>query len=261
MHGLLMAREYQIKKPTRKSKSGIDYEAELNDQQHAAVTSRPGASLVIAGAGSGKTRTLTYRVAYLLDQDVDARNILLLTFTNKASKEMLERVKELISQDISDLWGGTFHSIGNRILRRHADELGFNRSFSIMDRDDQKSLLKTILKTAKVDTKNRRFPKADVLLAIFSLMVNTQETLEDVLYHRYDYLSEWEEEIEKINKAYQKKKLETNSMDFDDLLVLTLKLLKENEIAYFQFRNLLTNSQWGLLTAFAKEEKVYQPTD
>ena len=224
-----MAREYQIKKPTRKSKSGIDYEAELNDQQHAAVTSRPGASLVIAGAGSGKTRTLTYRVAYLLDQDVDARNILLLTFTNKASKEMLERVKELISQDISDLWGGTFHSIGNRILRRHADELGFNRSFSIMDRDDQKSLLKTILKTAKVDTKNRRFPKADVLLAIFSLMVNTQETLEDVLYHRYDYLSEWEEEIEKINKAYQKKKLETNSMDFDDLLVLTLKLLKENE--------------------------------
>ena len=229
MHGLLMAREYQINKPTRKAKSGIDYEAELNPQQYAAVSSRPGAALVIAGAGSGKTRTLTYRVAYLLDQGVDARNILLLTFTNKASKEMLERVRELISEDISDLWGGTFHSIGNRILRRHADDLGFNRSFSIMDRDDQKALLKEILKKVSVDTKNRRFPKSDVLLAIFSLMVNTQESLEDVLYYRYDYLSEWEEEIEKVYKAYQKKKLETNSMDFDDLLVLTLKLLKENE--------------------------------
>ncbi|MFT6794822.1 MAG: DNA helicase-2/ATP-dependent DNA helicase PcrA [Rubritalea sp.] len=229
-HDFRMAREYQIKKrdggPT---KSGIDYAAELNEQQYAAVSSDPGASLVIAGAGSGKTRALTYRVAYLLDQGVEARNILLLTFTNKASKEMLERVRELIPGDVSDLWGGTFHSIGNRILRRHADELGFDRSFSILDRDDQKALLKPIIKKAAVDTKDKRFPKPDLLLSIFSLVLNTQESLEDVIYYRYDYLQEWQDEIEKIYGGYIRKKKETNSMDFDDLLVLVLKLLKEND--------------------------------
>ncbi len=224
-----MAREYEIKSREAAPVSEIDYEKELNDQQYAAVSSRPGASLVIAGAGSGKTRALTYRVAYLLDQGVDARNILLLTFTNKASKEMLERVKELVSRDISDLWGGTFHSIGNKILRRHADELGFERNFSILDRDDQKALLKTVIKESKVDTKNKRFPKADLLLSIFSLMVNTEEPLEDVLYYKYDYLQEWEEDIEKIRKGYVRKKQDTNCMDFDDLLVLLLKLLKQDE--------------------------------
>ncbi len=224
-----MAREYQIHKRESARKSKIDYAAELNEQQYAAVSSKPGASLVIAGAGSGKTRALTYRVAYLLDQGVEARNILLLTFTNKASKEMLERVNELVDSDISDLWGGTFHSIGNRILRRHADELGFDRSFSIMDRDDQKSLLKDIVKKSAVDQKNKRFPKPDLLLSIFSLIVNTQESLEDVLFYKYEYLQEWEAEIKKIQQGYVRKKKETNSMDFDDLLVLPLQILKENE--------------------------------
>ncbi len=226
-----MAREYKInsREKDTEAKSGIDYAAELNKQQYAAVSSQPGAALVIAGAGSGKTRALTYRVAYLLDKGVEARNILLLTFTNKASKEMLERVNELVDDNISDLWGGTFHSIGNRILRRHADELGFERNFSILDRDDQKALLKQVIKDSKVDTKNKRFPKPDLLLSIFSLMVNTQEILEDILYHKYDYLLEWQEDIEKIRKGYIKKKLETNSMDFDDLLVLLLKLLKQDE--------------------------------
>lgn len=232
VHVVGMAREYQIKKRTVElahSKSGIDYKAELNEQQYAAVSSDPGASLVIAGAGSGKTRALTYRVAFLLDQGVEARNILLLTFTNKASREMIERVTELVPGDISDLWGGTFHSIGNRILRRHADELGFDRSFSILDRDDQKALLKPIVKDAAADIKNKRFPKPDLLLSIFSLMVNTQEKLEDILFYRYDYLQEWEHEINKIYEAYRRKKKETNSMDFDDLLVLMLELLKTNE--------------------------------
>ncbi len=229
MHVFSMPREYQIHKRESAQKSKIDYAAELNEQQYAAVSSKPGASLVIAGAGSGKTRTLTYRVAYLLDKGVEARNILLLTFTNKASKEMLERVNELVDTDISDLWGGTFHSIGNRILRRHADELGFDRSFSILDRDDQKSLLKDVIKNSKVDQKNKRFPKPDLLLSIFSLIVNTQESLEDVLFYRYEYLQEWEAEIKKIQEGYVRKKKETNSMDFDDLLVLTLQVLKEDE--------------------------------
>ena len=123
-----MARKYQLDQKPGGGSSGIDYRAELNDQQYAAVSSPPGPALVIAGAGSGKTRTLTYRVAYLLDQGVDPGSLLLLTFTNKAAREMLERVKELIPRDLSELWSGTFHSIGNRILRRHAECVGLTRS-------------------------------------------------------------------------------------------------------------------------------------
>src|SRR5437870_10162034 len=102
----------------------IDYARELNPQQHAAVTAVPGPSLVIAGAGSGKTRTLIYRVAFLLEQGVPADRILLLTFTNKAAREMMRRVAELLGQELASLWGGTFHSIGNRILRQHAKRVG-----------------------------------------------------------------------------------------------------------------------------------------
>lgn len=223
-----MARQYQLKKESRKGASGIDYRAELNEQQYAAVSSPPGPALVIAGAGSGKTRTLTYRVAYLLDQGIDPKNLLLLTFTNKAAKEMMERVRELIPLDLSDLWSGTFHAIGNRILRRHADELGLTRSFSIMDRDDQKSLMNTVVAECDIDTKQRRFPKADVLISIFSLVENTGVLLEDLLEARYPYFEEWGEEIAQVGEAYTAKKLDTNSVDFDDLLILPLKLLKKN---------------------------------
>lgn len=224
-----MARQYQLKKGPRKGVSGIDYQAELNEQQYAAVSSSPGPALVIAGAGSGKTRTLTYRVAYLLDQGVDPKSLLLLTFTNKAAREMMERVRELISLDLSELWSGTFHAIGNRILRRHADEVGLTRSFSIMDRDDQKSLMNTVVAECNIDTKSRRFPKADVLISIFSLVENTGVELVDLLEARYPYFEEWGDEIANVGKAYTAKKLETNSVDFDDLLILPLKLLKENE--------------------------------
>src|SRR5687767_7132718 len=111
----------------------IDYARELNPQQLAAVTAQPGPALVIAGAGAGKTRTLIYRVAFLLEQGIPADRILLLTFTNKAAKEMMRRVAELLGGDIPALWGGTFHSVGNRILRRHADLLGYARNFTILD--------------------------------------------------------------------------------------------------------------------------------
>lgn len=226
-----MAREYRIagKSKVGAHGSGIDYAAELNEQQHAAVCSKPGPALVIAGAGSGKTRTLTHRVAYLLDKGVDAGNILLLTFTNKAAREMLERVQQLVPKEIDGLWSGTFHSIGNRILRKHADELGFSRSFSILDRDDQKSLLTEVVKGMNIDTGGRRFPKADLLASIFSLAENTCESMDDIIEYRYAYLQEWAEEIKKVRAGYRKKKQETNSMDFDDLLVMTLKLLQDHQ--------------------------------
>lgn len=224
-----MAREYEIQRKQAVSKSGIDYRKELNAEQYAAVSSPDGRALVIAGAGSGKTRTLTYRVAWLLDHNVEARNILLLTFTNKAAREMIGRVRELVTQDTSDLWAGTFHSIGSRILRRHAEEIGYTRALTILDRDDQKSMLNSIIASLDIDTKKKRFPKADVLASVFSLVVNTGQPLEEVIAERYEYFDEWFEEIEKVRVAYIAKKQQTNSMDFDDLLVKTVELLRDRE--------------------------------
>jgi len=224
-----MARDYILHRPPSAAPaSGIDYAAALNGEQHAAVTSPPGHALVIAGAGSGKTRTLTYRVAWLLDHGTEARNILLLTFTNKAAREMIGRVRELCTQDASDLWAGTFHSIGNRILRRHAEMLGFTRSFSILDSDDRKTMLSAVIAAQDIDTKFKRFPKADVIGAMFSLVENTGASLEAVLEARYDYFLEWLDEIEKVREDFTLRKLETNSMDFDDLLTLTVRLLDKS---------------------------------
>src|SRR2546425_4443833 len=126
----------------------IDYARELNPQQHDAVTALPGPALVIAGAGAGKTRTLIYRVAYLLEQGIPAERILLLTFTNKAAREMMRRVADLLGSDLADLWGGTFHSIGHRFLRRHAEQVGYRKDFTILDREDSKDLLKACLAEA-----------------------------------------------------------------------------------------------------------------
>ncbi|MFZ9937349.1 MAG: ATP-dependent helicase [Luteolibacter sp.] len=222
-----MARQYTLHRTASPPPSGIDYRAALNSEQYAAVSSPPGRALVIAGAGSGKTRTLTYRVAWLLDHGIDARHILLLTFTNKAAREMTGRVRELATHDTSALWAGTFHSIGARILRRHAEDIGFTRSFSILDRDDQKSLLKAVIADCDIDTKQRRFPKPDVLASMFSLIDNTGSTLEETIADRYDHLYEWSGEIERVRSGYIARKIDTNSMDFDDLLCQTVRLFEQ----------------------------------
>ena len=222
-----MARDYTVKRVPQDAKSKIDYAAELNEKQFAAVTAPPGPALVIAGAGSGKTRTLTYRVAYLLDNGVAPGNILLLTFTNKAAREMLERVSELVPFDLRDLWGGTFHSVGNRILRRQAREIGWDAGFTIMDREDQKELLSGAVASAGIDTKAMRFPKPEVLGDIFSLSVNTGEAVADLVERRYPYFRHLVPQIESLQEAYERKKRETNSMDFDDLLEKPLRLFRE----------------------------------
>src|SRR5438045_8486588 len=129
-----MPRQYTLQRAHPLAGSAIDYAAELNEQQYAAVIAPPGPLLVIAGAGSGKTRTLTYRVAYLLENGVDARNILLLTFTNKAERQMLDRVSNLLPVDADGICGGTFHSIGNRMLRRHGRALGCASRFKLVVR-------------------------------------------------------------------------------------------------------------------------------
>src|SRR5436190_13538399 len=158
-----MSRDYVLQKFQAAIRLQINYAGELNEQQLAAVTAAPGPALVIAGAGAGKTRTLIYRVAFLLEQGIPADRILLLTFTNKAAKEMMRRVADLLGGDIPALWGGTFHSVGNRILRRHADVLGYARDFTILDREDARDLIATCLDEADIELNEMDFPKPDVL--------------------------------------------------------------------------------------------------
>src|SRR5207245_2400736 len=182
-----MSRTYTLQRAPRSTWIHVGYAAELTEQQLAAVTAPPGPILVIAGAGSGKTRTLTYRVAYLLENGIDPRNILLLTFTNKAAREMLGRVANLLSVDATGLWGGTFHSVGNRILRRHGNAIGYSSGFTIMDREDQKDLINSVVASAGIDPKEIRFPKGDVLAEIFSFVVNTETPLEALLAEKFPY--------------------------------------------------------------------------
>jgi DNA helicase II / ATP-dependent DNA helicase PcrA len=232
-----MSREYTLQRASSAATISIDYAGELNEQQYAAVTAPPGPLLVIAGAGSGKTRTLTYRVAYLLENGVDPRNILLLTFTNKAARQMLDRVVNLLPLDASGLWGGTFHSIGNRMLRRHGSALGYTSGFTIMDREDQKDLLNSVVANSGIDPKEIRFPKGDVLADIFSFVVNTERPIEELLAEKFPYFLPLLEQIKEVHARYECRKKSTNSLDFDDLLEKTLRMLKEHEeIAAFYRR-------------------------
>ena len=224
-----MSRQYTLQRAPSSFTGAIDYAAELNPQQLAAVTAPPGPLLVIAGAGSGKTRTLTYRVAYLLENGVDARNILLLTFTNKAARQMLDRVSNLLPVDAAGIWGGTFHSIGNRMLRRHGSALGYSSGFTIMDREDQKDLIATVVASSGIDPKEMRFPKADVLADIFSFIVNTERAMEELLAEKFPYFLPLLEQIKDVQARYERKKKATNSLDFDDLLEKTLRMLIEHE--------------------------------
>jgi len=224
-----MPRQYTLQRAPRSTSIHIDYAAELNEQQLAAVTAPPGPLLVIAGAGSGKTRTLTYRVAYLLENGIDPRNILLLTFTNKAARQMLDRVANLLPVDASGLWGGTFHSVGNRMLRRHGSALGYSSGFTIMDREDQKDLINTVVASAGIDPKEIRFPKGDVLAEIFSFVVNTETPMEELLAEKFPYFLPLLDKIKDVHARYEKKKKATNSMDFDDLLEKTLLMLRHHE--------------------------------
>ena len=223
-----MSRDYVLQPFRTPVNLQIDYARELNPQQQAAVTAPPGAALVIAGAGAGKTRTLVYRVAFLLEQGIPPDRILLLTFTNKAAKEMMRRVADLLGSDLSALWGGTFHAVGNRILRRHADLLGYQKDFTILDREDAKDLIGACIDEAQIDIKATRFPKADVLGDIFSLAINTEKTIPQILQEQYDYFSALASQIEVIRRRYAGRKRATGVMDFDDLLSLWLKLLQDH---------------------------------
>jgi DNA helicase-2/ATP-dependent DNA helicase PcrA len=258
-----MSRRYTLRTPSNPLK--IDYPSELNEQQLAAVSAPPGASLVIAGAGSGKTRTLTYRVAWLLEHGAPPSSILLLTFTNKAAREMLDRVAHLLPQSAAGIWGGTFHSVGNRILRAHADAIGFRSGFSIMDRDDQEDLIEAVVARAGLRSGDQRFPKAGVLAELFSLSVNTGRSMSELVATRYRYFYPLIEKIEQVQIAYEGRKREANCMDFDDLIAKVFDLFATHpdilQIYRKQFSHVLVDEyqdtnrlQAGLIDLLGGEE-------
>ena len=224
----------------------IDFRGELNDDQYNAVTAEPGPLLVLAGAGSGKTRTLTYRVAYLLSQGVKPSEILLLTFTNKASKEMLHRVQELTGIEPARFWGGTFHSLGHRALRIYGEAIKLTRNFTIIDADESESLLKqTVESVDKTFFKDKTHPRPGPLFNVLSLARNTQLSINVTVQQNFPQYDEIQHRFEPFAEAYAKRKQEQNVVDYDDLLELWLKLLNEApEVAeYFahRFRHVLVD--------------------
>lgn len=213
----------------------VDYRKELNEEQFSVVTAGNGPLLVIAGAGSGKTRVVTYRVAWLIESGVSPSRILLVTFTNKAAREMLDRVNDLIGGDAVKVWGGTFHHIANVILRQHADLLGYGRNYTILDSADSLQIMKSCM-TDKVGKKPEpEFPKSRVLAAIESFAANTRNSIETVVDERFPYFAGFADIIAAIAGEYHARKRELNAMDFDDLLVNCHCLLKENKMVREKF--------------------------
>jgi DNA helicase-2/ATP-dependent DNA helicase PcrA len=239
-------RRYTLKQPVKPQKTyRVRYDEELNSEQLDVVMAGEGPLLVIAGAGSGKTRALTYRVSRLIEDGVDPSDILLLTFTNKASREMLSRVEQLVTIDTRRIWGGTFHSVGNRLLRQHAPTLGYRSNFSILDDEDAKEMMEGSISSLGIKTLEKRFPKGDVLLDIYSFLINTRTPLELHLEDNYPHFAIYKEEMISVFRRYKERKVEANAMDFDDLLVNWKLLLEEHpdigEVLKRKFRYILVD--------------------
>ncbi len=215
--------ELQIVHP---QKFRIDYKNELNEGQYRAVTSTNGAFLVIAGAGTGKTRTIVYRVAYLVELGIKPERILLLTFTRKAAQEMLRRAAILLDYRCENVAGGTFHSFANLALRKYAPLIGYERNFTILDQGDSEDVVNLIRSRLKLDTRDRRFPRKETLAALYSRSVNTTIPMSDILSTDYPQFVELEEDIRKVHAAYAEYKAAHNLMDYDDLLLNLVKLLE-----------------------------------
>jgi DNA helicase II / ATP-dependent DNA helicase PcrA len=207
---------------------------EYNPQQRAAITYGDGPLLVVAGAGSGKTKTLAGRVAYLISKGVDPERILLLTFTRRASKEMIDRAAQALGQDAalaSRVWGGTFHATANRILRIYGQALQLSPDFTIIDQSDSEDLLE-MLRHKKIDAKNKgRFPRKGTLQAIYSRRMNAGEELDLILKNLFPWCERWKEELKAIYKEYVGHKQARSILDYDDLLLYWYYLLEDKKAA------------------------------
>jgi len=228
-----MAKEYTLRKDnykveiTSNLKQRIDYEKVLNESQLRAVFSTDGSYLLIAGAGSGKTRTLTYRTARLIELGYNPTSIVLLTFTRKAAKEMLDRASALLDERCSKILGGTFHSFSYLLLRQYGNIINLDKNFTILDQQDSIDILGMIRN--EIISKNSRFPQKDTLQKIYSYTLNTGTSIEDYLLKEYPHFYHLTNEIEKLFIAYQNYKIENNVLDYDDLLKYTVLLLNSND--------------------------------
>ena len=206
----------------------MNFQDELNEEQYAAVSAPDGPALVVAAAGTGKTRTLIYRLAWLAtEKNVQPWEVLLLTFTNKAANEMLTRAEALVQRKFNSGYSGTFHSFANRLLRSHADTLGFGKDYTILDADDAKKLLRSCADELGVEKKH--FPKPEVLLSIFGVVSGRMGNLADAVKERFEYTEVDTEQVLKVHARYQEKKRISNAMDFDDLLIHAHRLLTDHE--------------------------------
>jgi len=210
-------------------KSTIPFADVLNEPQLEAVAHNDGPLLVIAGAGSGKTRTLTYRVARMVQDGIPPVSILLLTFTRRASFEMLRRASDLLDHRCEQVSGGTFHSFANAVLRRYASYLGMNNAFTIIDRADMEHLISILKKESGAGAKDRTFPKNRTLASIFSACVNKVLTVDDILFENYPHMHMHMETIASLHSDYQKYKHEHSLLDYDDLLIYLCRLLEDVE--------------------------------
>lgn len=205
---------------------------------------RCGPLLVVAGAGTGKTNTIAHRVAHLVLQGADPARILLLTFTRRAAIEMRRRAHEIVRQALDDTlggksqqvlqrlaWAGTFHAIGNRLLRHYARQLGLEPNFTVIDRADSADLFDTVRHDLKLSDKAERFPRKDTCLAIYSLRVNTQKTLKETLEQQFPWCLSWEEDLAKLCRAYVERKQHYAMLDYDDLLLYWHAMMGEPKLA------------------------------
>jgi len=226
-----VARKYILKRADlpERSSSGIDYRKELNDAQYEAVMALEGPLLVVAGAGTGKTRTLVYRVARLVEARVDPRSILLLTFTRRAAEEMLRRASLLIDQRCSQVAGGTFHSFANMVLRHYGPRIGIPSGFSIMDRPDSEDLVQLLRAELGLNTKERRFPRKDTVAEIYSMALNKQLTIPDLVERDYSHLYDALEDLLRLYERYVEYKKGKALLDYDDLLIKLKELLEKHD--------------------------------
>ncbi|HJQ82709.1 MAG TPA: ATP-dependent helicase [Candidatus Binatia bacterium] len=206
----------------------IDYAGELNPAQLEAAITLDGPILAIAGAGSGKTRTLVYRVARLVESGVNPAQILLLTFTRRAAEEMLRRAAGLVGGSCEHVAGGTFHSFANLVLRRSARRVGLAPNFTILDRGDSEDVVNLLRSRAGLDRKDRRFPRKSAIVEILSMAVNRAKTVPEVMEESYAHLFEHLEPIVRLGEDFARYKREKNLVDYDDLLVLLRDLLRDH---------------------------------
>ena len=227
-----MAKRYVLKKSGAsppQSPSEIDYQRELNKGQHQAVTAIDGPLLVIAGAGTGKTRTLVYRVARLVEMGVDPRSILLLTFTRRAAEEMLRRASLLMDNRCEKVAGGTFHSFANIVLRQYGRNIALPAAFTIMDRPDNEDVIQHIRTEMGLNSKERRFPRKQTIAEIYSMAINKQWNLSQLIERDYPHLNNSLEDLLRLNEHYVEYKKERALLDYDDLLIQLRDLLAGHE--------------------------------